>query len=254
MDDQTTPWQPSATQSLPETGEIHVWCIRLDCPAEQVARWSALLAPDELERAARYRVDEVRREYVVGRGTLRALLGGYLRIEPRQVEFEYGPRGRPALAGRLRGHPLNFNLSNARDLALAAFVNGRGIGVDLESNRRRVALQDVAGRFFSPAECAALFALPEDLQRQGFLNAWTRKEAYLKARGTGLARPLDRFEVSLAPGEPARLLKDTSDPGAEQRWSLVALEGLPGYTAALAVEGRPRRLRCFDFLMNPEHL
>jgi len=247
MNDQPAVWQPSSGQPLPGDGEIHVWRIRLDQPVDEVARLSALLSADECERASRYRVDEVRREYIVGRGALRVILGAYLGISPQQVAFIYEQHGRPLLAESLRGFGLSFNLTNARDLALAAFVHGRGIGIDLESNRRRVELRDVARHFFSPAECAVLFALPETLQRQGFLNAWTRKEAYLKARGTGLSRPLDRFEVSLAPDEPARLLSDATDPGAERLWSLVALQGLPGYTAALAVEGFPTRLAGFDF-------
>ncbi len=247
MNTQPADWQSSSGQPLPDDGEIHVWRIPLDRPAEQVTRLDALLSADEHERADRYKADEVRREYIVGRGALRILLGGYLGIAPQAVAFEYEQRGRPVLAGGSHSLGLSFNLTNARDLALAAFVHGSRIGIDLESNRRRVELNDVARHFFSPAECAALFALPAALQRQGFFNAWTRKEAYLKARGAGLSRPLDRFEVSLAPGEPPRLLKDATDPGAELRWSLLDLDNLPGYTAALAVEGFPTHIACFDF-------
>jgi 4'-phosphopantetheinyl transferase len=233
---------------------VHVWRVRLDWPDPQVARLAALLSADEQERAARYRYYELCREYTAGRGALRILLGNYLGIAPSEVAFAYEKRGRPLLAKTIDTERLTFNLSNARDLALIAFTRGREIGVDLESDRRTLEMKDVATHFFAPAECAALFALPETVQRQAFFNCWTRKEAYLKARGLGLSRPLDRFQVTLVPGEAVRLLQDDTDPGAEQRWSLAALDGLGGYTAALAVEGRAYSLSCFDFLLDPEHI
>ncbi|HEX9012321.1 MAG TPA: 4'-phosphopantetheinyl transferase superfamily protein [Anaerolineaceae bacterium] len=248
-----TPWLSPPFSLILSQDEVHVWRVPLDPPDEEAARFASLLAPDEAARAARYRYAELRREYVVGRGALRALLGAYLGAAPRQVALDYEDRGRPVLAANFAGSGLRFNLSNARDLALIAITRGRGVGVDLESDRRRIVLRDVAARFFAPAECERLFALPEDTQRQAFFDCWTRKEAYLKARGTGLSRPLDRFEVAFAPGQPAALLKDETDPGAPDRWSLTALEGLPGYTAALAVEAREFRLACFEFLLNPEH-
>jgi 4'-phosphopantetheinyl transferase len=246
-------WRMPLTHPSLAAGDVHVWRVRLDWPEPQVTRLSALLSPDEHERSERYRFAELRREYTAGRGALRLLLGRYLGVDPAGVAFDYEARGRPLLAPPLAAGGLTFNLSNARDLALIAFARGRAIGVDLESISRTLELKDVARHFFAPAECAALFALPESQQRQAFFNCWTRKEAYLKARGMGLSRPLDRFEVTLLPGEPARLLKDDTDPDAWRRWSLTALDGLPGYTAALAAEGRLDCLSCFDFLLDPEH-
>jgi 4'-phosphopantetheinyl transferase len=253
MDNLKMDWLPSAGGHPLGDGEIHVWRIRLDCPKEEIDRLAALLSPDEQERAARYRIEEVRREYVVGRGVLRTLLAGYLGSDAQAVRFAYEERGRPVLAAVQCASGLCFNLSNARVLALAAFAHGQQIGIDLEWNKRRVELKDVAARFFAPAERAALFDLPVDRQRQAFFNCWTRKEAYLKARGMGLSRPLDRFEVSLAPGEPARLLSDATDPEAPGHWSLVNLDGLAGFTAALAVEGSPTSIASYDFLFHPEH-
>jgi 4'-phosphopantetheinyl transferase len=253
MDDLKAEWLPGSSAVFPEESVVHIWRIRLDCPSEQTARLAGLLAPDEQARAARYRIDEVRREFIVGRAALRILLAGYLGIEPRAVAFAYEERGRPILAQSQCANGLCFNLSNARVLALAAFTRGRQIGIDLESNKRRVELNDVAARFFAPSERTALFDLPLDRQRQAFFNCWTRKESYLKARGMGLSRPLDRFAVSLAPGEPARLLSDASDPDAPGHWSLVSVDRLPGYTAALAVEGAITHIDCYDFLFHPEH-
>jgi 4'-phosphopantetheinyl transferase len=254
MEDTADLWRPPLARPSLTDGDVHVWRVRLDWPEAQIAPLEALLSADEQERAARYRYYELRREYTAGRGALRVLLGNYLGIAPSEVVFTYEKRGRPRIAKSLTADRLSFNLSNARDLALIAFTRGREIGVDLESDRRTIEMKDVAAHFFAPAECAALFALPENEQRQAFFNCWTRKEAYLKARGLGLSRPLDRFQVTLVPGEPARLLNDETDPGAEERWSLAALAGLAGYTAALAVEGPAYRLSCFDFLMDPKHL
>jgi 4'-phosphopantetheinyl transferase len=121
------------------------------------------------------------------------------------------------------------------------------VGIDLERIRFDLAVAEIAERFFSRREVAMLRTLPTELQRQAFFRCWTRKEAYIKARGEGLSLLLDQFDVSLAPGEPAAILGTQRDPSEASRWSLQKLTPAPGYVAALAVEGHGWRLTCWQW-------
>jgi 4'-phosphopantetheinyl transferase len=121
------------------------------------------------------------------------------------------------------------------------------VGIDLERIRFDLAVAEIAERFFSRREVAMLRVFPTDVQRQAFFRCWTRKEAYIKARGEGLSLPLDQFDVSLAPGEPFAVRGTQKDPSEASRWSLQELIPAPGYVAALAVEGRCWRLNCWQW-------
>jgi 4'-phosphopantetheinyl transferase len=217
-------------------GEVHVWSVDLDPPPALAAALGRLLAPDERERAARFRFDEHRRRYAVGRGALRTLLGAYVGERPEALRFGYGPRGKPELADF---PALGFNLSNSEDLALVGVLRGREIGVDVEYMKPMPDLAQIAERFFCAAETAKLLALPEERRREAFFNCWTRKEAYLKAVGEGLAAPLDSFEVTLTPDEEARMLFLKGDAGAAERWFYRHLRPAPDYIGALTIEGEP---------------
>jgi 4'-phosphopantetheinyl transferase len=162
---------------------------------------------------------------------LRRLLGGFLGLEPERVELRYGPHGKPCVEG------LRFNLAHSHELALYAFSRGRELGVDLERIRPLRDAAAIAERYFSAEENAVLRSLPEIQRHEAFFRCWTRKEAYLKALGDGLARPLDSFDVTLAPGEPARLLRVQGAPDEAARWSLLHLDPAPGFVGALAAEG-----------------
>jgi 4'-phosphopantetheinyl transferase len=132
-------------------------------------------------------------------------------------------------------------------VALYAVARGREVGIDLEFIRRDLEVEQIAERFFSRQEIATLRALPADLRRDAFFLCWTRKEAYIKARGEGLSLPLDQFDVSLIPGEPAALLSTRPDSDEALRWSLQELPLGSGYVAALAVEGRGRSFSCWQW-------
>jgi 4'-phosphopantetheinyl transferase len=211
-----------------------------------MARLCQVLSADERDRAARFHFDRDRRRFMAGRGLLRLILARYLDRPPGSLRLSYGPRGKPALAESRGTPPLRFNVSHAAGLALYAVGRDRELGVDVE----RIAPELEAGiaeRFFSPREVAALARVPPDRRSESFFACWTRKEAYVKAKGDGLALGLDQFDVSLAPGEPAALLHVDGDPGETVRWSLLALDPGTGYAAALAVEGAGWRLSCLDW-------
>jgi 4'-phosphopantetheinyl transferase len=227
--------------------EVHVWRARLDGPSARTRELLSALSPDERERAWRFHFTKDRDHFVVARGLLRSILGLYLGREPGQLRFGYGPHGKPYLIGENDQDGLRFNLSHSHGLALLVVARARQVGVDVERVRPDIAGDGIAERFFSPQEVARLRALPAALQAEAFFNCWTRKEAYIKARGEGLSLPLDQFDVSLAPGEPAALLATRIDAEEASRWSLMALAPGPGFAAALAAEGSGWRLKCWQW-------
>jgi 4'-phosphopantetheinyl transferase len=225
--------------------EVHVWWAALDLTLKTSCRdrlWATLSA-DERTRAERFRFSEDRMRFVSARGILRILLGRYLDVEPQRLRFCYNEHGKPALAPEFDRSDLQFNVSHSDSVALYAVAWGRRVGVDVERIRTDVSIEAIAQRFFSPQERAALGALPAGLRREAFYSGWTRKEAFLKARGEGLSLPLDQFDVSLLPGEPAALLYVAGDQEETSRWSFLELTAPPGYAATLAVEGRDLTLR-----------
>lgn len=235
---------PSAELSLGRA-DVHVWRLSLEQNPEQTKACRDLLSPDELERADRFLRSEHGAHFAVSRGALRILLGHYLSREPDGLSFRYGARGKPSL-GQPLGSDIQFNLSHSAGLAIFAFSRGRRLGADIEGGDRRVAPEQIARRFFSPREVADLESLPPASRKQAFLHCWTRKEAYLKAIGSGLSAGLGGFSVSLRSGEPAHLLEIDGQPGEAGRWRMQDLAPGEGYAAALCVEGAEWELRCFD--------
>lgn len=222
--------------------EVHVWRAGLDQAPSTIERFLHGLAADERARAERFYFERDRERFVVARGVLRAILGGYLKRAPESLSFRYGSHGKPALAGDADGDSIRFNVSHSRGIALYAVCRGREVGIDLEHIRFDLAIAEIAGRFFSRREVAMLRALPAEVRHEAFFRCWTRKEAYIKARGEGLSLPLDQFDVSLVPGEPAELLGTRQDPSEASRWSLREIIPAPGYVAALAVQAHGWRL------------
>jgi 4'-phosphopantetheinyl transferase len=234
---------------------VDLWRLPLRWPPRAAERFRQTLSADEAERAARFHFARDRDAFTAARAFLRAVLARYLKAEPARLRFAYGPRGKPALAdddaAGAEGNALRFNLAHSHDLALLAVTRGREVGVDLEHVRPDFASDDIAERFFSPGEAAALRAVPEGRPRvEAFYRCWTRKEAFIKATGEGLSFPLSAFTVSLAPGEPAALLSCDKDARVPERWTLVDVEPGAGYIAAAAVEGRGWRARTFEAALN----
>ena len=195
--------------------EVQCWSVRLDVPPEMLDSLAATLSLDERKRSTRLRFDRDRQRFMVARGVLRDLLGRYLGILPAQVRFAYNAFGKPELSPEF-GSSLRFNLSHSADLALIGITRDARIGVDLEYIRPQPEYLEIARSFFSATEVDELNGLPSPLQTEAFLNCWTRKEAYVKARGMGLAIPAT----------------ERAEP-----WSIYTLQPAPGYVGALAIEG-----------------
>ncbi|RPJ42665.1 MAG: 4'-phosphopantetheinyl transferase superfamily protein [Chloroflexi bacterium] len=230
-------WSPLRAAIAAEPGWVHVFRLALDLPAERLGRLAATLTEDERARAARYMREIDRQRFIAARGQMRAILAAYLGAQPGELRFHYNPQGKPALA---EGEP-RFNLSHSDRMGLLAVAFGQEVGVDVERLDRNVDYANIIRRFFAPGEVAEFLSLPGEDQPRAFCNGWTRKEAYIKARGMGMAFRLDDFEVSLAPGKPARL--SAPDPG----WTLYALDPGEGFAAALVVEGQIKGIRCWEW-------
>lgn len=238
-------WEPAPQRPRLDGEEVHVWRAALARTPEEVEALERLLSEDELRRAESFHFPRDRSSFVVARGTLREILSLYVGVPPGLLRFGYNAFGKPELIPAQGDTPVRFNLSHAGGLALYAVAAGREVGVDVEVVRGGVPCEELAASFFSKQEMAALLALPAGDRRRAFFECWARKEAYIKGRGEGLSLPLDSFDVSLAPREPAALLATRDDRPGAARWSLCELTAGPGYAAAVAVEGGGWRLRCW---------
>lgn len=226
---------------------MHVWRATLDEPPSRIESFLHTLAADERTKADRFCFPRDRERFIVARGVLRAILGRYANRAPECVAFRYSSYGKPSLPWESGTAAIRFNVSHSRGVALYAVTRAREVGIDLELIRGDLEVEQIAERFFSRQEISTLRALPGHLRESAFFRCWSRKEAYIKARGKGLSLPLDQFDVSLIPGDPAALLSTRRDPDEAQRWSLQELPPVPGYAAALAVEGHGCCLACWDW-------
>jgi len=242
----TTEWaSPLATPEL-APGEIHVWRASLSADEAMLRSFEATLADQERERARRFIFARDRDRYIAARGVLRDLLGKYRRRAPESIEFVYGPFGKPDIASAAPRPEIRFNLSHSHGLVVVAIGREREVGIDVELIRPDFASEAIAKRYFSAKEIDELSKLPAELRTEGFFLCWTRKEAYIKAKGDGLQIPLDSFDVSLSPGRPATL-SSVDEP----RWGIKSLApsliSERHYAAAIVAEGKDWTARYFEW-------
>lgn len=206
----------------------------MEIPSQGLQELQRFLSVDELERVAKYHFERDRDHFIVRRGILRVVLANYLETTPAAVRFSYNEFGKPRLADPGRPDSLGFSLSHSGELVRIAITIGRDVGIDVEVVDDSVPIDSVARTFFSPGEIAALEELPKSQRRAGFFSCWTRKEAYIKARGIGLSLPLDSFDVSVEPGGRATLI---SEEGSAMVWKVENLEATTTHYAAVAASG-----------------
>lgn len=227
---------PDGWETLPGSpelaeGTVHLWLASLKQPTAYLQSLQRLLSPDEVQKAERFYFEKDKNAYIAGRGMLRKILAAFLNTAPEQITFRYNPYGKPMLANPAN---IDFNLSHSHELAFYAVSRGSVIGVDIEHIRPVNEFWEVARSYFSKNEIAMLETVAEARQLEAFYNCWTRKEAYIKAKGEGLSMPLHQFDVTLIPGEPARLLQTRGDEGEARRWHLESFTPQAGYVAAVA--------------------
>ncbi len=229
------PATPSSSASPVHT-QLHAWLVALDLPDDQVAGLAGLLDATELAAANRFAFEADRRRHIVAHAALRDILSRYTGIPLEALAFESGPQGKPFLAEGLSPVPPSFNLAHGGELALVGVAAAGDVGVDIELRRPIPDLDALARRVLSAAEQDQLASLCAGDRLDGFLAAWTRKEAVVKAIGVGLQLPLDAFDVRLDPSGAAELLAMRA-PEGQGRWWCVAFRPDRGYHAAVAVRG-----------------
>ncbi len=221
--------------------EIHIWKIPLNISERLFNLFFSLLSPAEKARAHRFYFDKDRRAFVSVRGHLRWLLGQYLNKNPLEFTFEYNTHGKPFLPE----NRIHFNVSHSKQLGLIALDPLTAIGIDIEWMRPDFGGLKIANRFFSEQEVKELEQLDKSEQKKGFFNGWSRKEAYIKARGKGLAIPLSQFTVQLSPNMPCKLLGTDHDPPAVHRYLLEEIKVHPEYAAAVAYNKNRKEFKMF---------
>jgi 4'-phosphopantetheinyl transferase len=238
-------WEDSIPKNDLHEGSVHIWRSRLDLSDAALRGLSETLCEEELSRAHSFRFPVVRRRFVAGRGTLRAILGKYLSIDPRRLVFSYGSHGKPSL--RDPASDLQFNVSHSQDLMVAAICRRWPIGVDIEKQDGRFDMLEIAARFFGERERREIVDLDGEERLQAFFQLWTAKEAVLKAASLGLALELSKLEIGLRPLRIVALEDSCRLDGAV--WHLTAFSPAEGYSGAFAVAAEPSRLEYRDFVL-----
>jgi 4'-phosphopantetheinyl transferase len=223
--------------------EVHLWRVDLARVALSEQRWEKILSADERKRAARFHFSQDRQYFTATRALLRIILGSYVDSDPTELTFQYSEKEKPSLCAPHSTSSVEFNVSHSGSVAMLAFARGRALGVDVEQLRDNFHQEAIARRFFSEAEQRELAALAPSQRDHGFFRCWTRKEAYIKARGAGLSLPLSEFDVSLKPHDENALLATRPDGAEGAQWSLRDVPAGEGYVAALCVRGHGWRLK-----------
>ena len=228
---------PSFSPAYLDANEVHVWVAGLH-PSDDMETVASVLSAEEQAQAARFPLPRQAAEFRVARATLRRVLSSYVDLPAGRIPFVYGRFGKPALSHGI-GNEIRFNISHCNDLLLCAIARDREVGIDVERIDHRVAAMSVARLFFSAKELMAISRLPRRNQQQAFLACWTRKEAYVKARGIGTRCGFQKFDLPLTPTATVEWEKT--------EWTLMSLAPAPGYVAAVAVEGRGFSVRWRTF-------
>ncbi len=228
--------------------EVHIWQVMLDVPTSLVRTIGQVLTTDEHKQAKRFRSPQDAVRFIMSRGTLRTIIGCYLEHDPAMLQFHYGPYGKPALA-READNVLRFNVTHSRDRALFAITRGREVGIDLEYIHDDMAYEQIAEHQFTRNEVHTLNAIPSSrMRRETFFRIWTRKEAFLKARGLGLSLNPQTFDVPVTPATLTPLLGTKAGCSEMSRWLLYDLPSTGDSVASLVVEGSPCSLKCWHWL------
>lgn len=216
-------------------GEVHLWIHKIELDPLRIRRHTRFLSPQELSRAERFIHQTDYDKYILFHGTSREILAKYLDLSPGEIVFQSEPSGKPILPSAINPLNLNFNLSHSGQWLALALVRNARVGVDIEEIPPESASLDVAKRFFTPWENEELLTLSGQEQVVGFFNCWTRKEAYLKAIGCGLAVDPQQCEVTLRPGDVPKIRRHILSESQTSQWSLFDFS-LAHVIAAVAVD------------------
>lgn len=223
--------------------EVTIWQCSLLADTNKIESSWQILNAAEQERATRFRFLQHRNRFILARGFLRQVLAGYTSQRPEQLEFSYNEYGKPSL----KQYPnLQFNLSHAHEITVLAITLDCGIGVDVEYILSERNEQGIAKRFFSEQEYQQYLAVKPEEKLMAFYNAWTRKEAFIKAIGQGLSFSLQRFAVSLQPDKEVCIISIDENTDEAKKWTLYAFNPALQYVAAVASKQKVQQFKFIE--------
>ena len=240
-------WRQAVPGELINSNKVHVWRASLDVTTVELESLLGSLSVDELARAERFHFERDQKRFIAARGILRKILGSYLNKHPGKICFEYGAHGKPMLVHEAGDENICFNLSHSGSLALYAVTLRKKIGIDIENIRDDISIGQVAGQFFSQNEISSLEKIDINKRSGLFFQYWTRKEAFLKARGEGISFPMEQCDVSLISG--GLLSPVTVQDNNTEISSLYVQDLFPGngYAAAIAIEDSDCNISCLHY-------
>lgn len=217
-------------------GEVHVWLTTPEDIADEalLAAYAGWMNQEEAARQGRFLFMRHRHQFLVARALVRTTLSRYADVGPRDWRFVVNGYGRPDIDPEHGLGDFRFNLSHTDGLVAVAVARGE-LGVDVEDTWRRSHTDQIAEHFFAPREVAGLRSLPQERQHGRFFDLWTLKEAYIKARGMGLAISLHRFAYDLDTGPAIALAIDPELGDSPQGWQFFLDAPTDRHRLALAV-------------------
>ncbi|GAB1858452.1 4'-phosphopantetheinyl transferase superfamily protein [Flavobacteriaceae bacterium MHTCC 0001] len=224
-------------------GVADIWVINSAPLSNKVAHFYNLLSEEERHKANKFKFEKDRSMSIIARGALRYLIGNYLTTNPKRIAFTYGDYGKPEIDARSN---LNFNVSHSGELIVIGFVNHIDIGVDVEFIKTDFDVLDIVDHYFSKAEIDALYQLPKLEQTEAFYRGWTRKEAFIKAKGKGLSLDLHSFSITMDSDNTAELYETQWDTNEKLQWQITPFKTLRNYKAAIALKGNATSIRILD--------
>jgi 4'-phosphopantetheinyl transferase len=222
---------------------IDIWKIDLNIEDKNIFNHAKCLSNEERTRADKYISGKKSREFIITRSSLRNILGHVLKVNPGVFEFCYSKHGMPMLSPRSGFPDISFNVSHSFDVSLIAITINQAVGIDVEKVRTDIEYEKLAVRFFSDNEYQAIMQYHDQLRLRAFFATWTRKEALVKAIGTGIAMGLKSFDVSVNPDGPAKLLETRWNPDLQNEWSITSIDTGDDYFACLATISGAREIR-----------
>lgn len=226
---------------------IQVWYIDIGEYSSLYKRCNGkvltILSDDEVAKANRFIFDTDRIQYIFSHLALRVILSKYLGVNPRAVKFHYNDHGKPLIDSGDQYEPLTFNMSHSGNTVIVAISYKRLLGVDVEHLRDISNIESLVNRFFSPFEKASFTSILEKDRNSICFHVWTRKEALIKAVGSGLAFPLNKFDVTVSPERKPDILNISYGGYTKDDWSLFDLAPKGNYVGALVSEGENLRIQ-----------
>lgn len=243
-------WSKPPKNLVISNREVHIWRTFIDIDSPIIKTYLPVLSIDELEKANRFYFPNDRNRFITVRSVLRRIIGNYTGKHPRELKFDFNQYGKPFLSQNSSKSTIKFNISHSHEVALIAVTQDFDIGVDVEYMHTNFDFEGIVEKFFSVNEKNVWRSLPSYHKVEAFFNCWTRKEAFIKAKGKGLSLPLNEFDVSFKPGEPALLLNTAWDRKEVGDWSVEEIKPANGYVGALAVKGSNLDMKFWEWSDN----